>query len=227
MSSPPDNVDELMQRASSLSGKTLIDIASFHRIPMPKDFKKEKGWVGELLEIALGATARNLPEPDFQLLGIELKTIPLSKHKRPKESTFVCTAPLNRPVADSWETSTVKKKLNQVLWLPIEADHAIPITQRKIGNALLWSPNKEQEMILKNDWLEIIERISLGELETISASLGQYLQIRPKAANAKSLCESIDNEGNKILTLPRGFYLRTEFTRQILNQHYHALSTAS
>ncbi len=224
MPSSPGSTDELMQAATLLAGKSLGEIASLYHIPVPENLKKEKGWVGELLEIALGATARNLPEPDFQLLGIELKTIPLNKQNRPKESTFVCTANLNNPVAKSWEVSTVKKKLNRVLWLPVEADHKIQIAKRKIGSALLWSPNEEQEMILKNDWFEIMERIWTGELETVNASLGEYLQLRPKAAHGKSLCETINAEGEKILTLPRGFYLRSEFTRQILDNYYHNLT---
>lgn len=222
MSSPPGSTNELLQRAANLAGKSLSDIASLHSIPVPKDLKKEKGWVGELIETTLGATAKNLPEPDFQLLGIELKTIPLNKNNQPKESTFVCTAPLNNPVASHWRDSIVRKKLNKVLWLPIEADPAIPMGKRKIGTALLWSPSTEQETTLKNDWLEIMERIWAGELDSISASLGQFLQLRPKAAHGKSLCESINADGEKILTLPRGFYLRSEFTRQILTDHFHS-----
>ena len=47
-------------------------------------------------------------------------------------------------------------------------------------------------------------------------SVGEYLQIRPKAANGKVLCSCFDAEGNKVKTLPRGFYLRSTFTKTIL-----------
>ena len=49
-----------------------------------------------------------------------------------------------------------------------------------------------------------------------SSHYGRYLQIRPKAANARALGQAYDEEGNPGMTLPRGFYLRTSFTRQIL-----------
>jgi DNA mismatch repair protein MutH len=58
--------------------------------------------------------------------------------------------------------------------------------------------------------------ISAGRLDEINGRIGQYLQVRPKAANAKSLCYGFNGEGNKILTLPRGFYLRSLFTEQII-----------
>ena len=53
-------------------------------------------------------------------------------------------------------------------------------------------------------------------LAEIDASMGEYLQVRPKAANGKSLCYGFDEVGNKILTLPRGFYLRSSFTMTVL-----------
>jgi len=61
-----------------------------------------------------------------------------------------------------------------------------------------------------------MDMISMGELEQITAHQGQYLQVRPKAANTKALCKGFNNEGKEILTLPRGFYLRPNFTRQIM-----------
>jgi len=46
---------------------------------------------------------------------------------------------------------------------------------------------------------------------TINATIGPS-----KAANGKCLCYGFDSEGNKIQTLPRGFYLRSNFTKQII-----------
>ncbi len=224
VSHPPQSETELLTRAESLAGIKLQDIAKQLQIPVPDNLNRIKGWVGELLESALGATASTLPEPDFQSLGIELKTIPVKNNGHPKESTFVCTVNLLEAHKSDWQNSIVKKKLHRVLWIPIEANSEIKLKDRRIGQALLWSPTEQQESILKSDWEEIMELISLGQLDTISTSIGQYLQIRPKAANAKSLCDAFDKEGNKIKTLPRGFYLRSLFTQQILQQHFHSIA---
>ena len=203
-----------------MAGQTLAALAYSQNIPIPTDLKRDKGWQGQLIERYLGASASTLAAPDFMELGIELKTLPLGRDGRPKESTYVCTVPLDKTHDIHWETSWLKNKLNHVLWVPIEANPDIPLAARSVGNAILWQPSAEQEQALHQDWAELMEMVCLGQLEQITSHHGRYLQIRPKAANAKALCPATDDEGNRIMTLPRGFYLRPAFTQQILNQYY-------
>jgi DNA mismatch repair protein MutH len=65
-----------------------------------------------------------------------------------------------------------------------------------------------------------MELISLGKVSSITARHGEVLQLRPKAANSRILTESIAADGSLQLTNPRGFYLKTAFTRQILRQYF-------
>lgn len=218
--SPPTSEEELLNRARQLAGLTLADLANKFNQAIPKDTRHAKGWIGQLVETTLGATASSLAEPDFQLIGIELKTLPLTSSGKPKESTYVCTVPLNNLSEQNWETSWIKRKLQRVLWLPLEADKNIPLASRHIGNAILWSPGEEESSQLQQDWEELMELVCLGKLEQITSHMGRYLQIRPKGANAKSLTTTLDEEGNTIQTLPRGFYLRPEFTQHIIQNNY-------
>jgi DNA mismatch repair protein MutH len=177
-----------------------------------------KGWAGQLIETSLGASAGSRAEPDFPELGIELKTIPLTASGQPKESTYVCSVPLNQAGSLNWEDSWVRRKLNHVLWLPIEADPDIPIAKRRIGTGMLRRLTAEQDAILKQDWEEHMELINTGRIHEISAHHGTYLQVRPKAADRTALRDTTNEVGEKVQTLPRGFYLRTRFTAQILAQ---------
>lgn len=217
---PPTSEEELLARARLLAGLTLSDLAIKHQLAIPKDTRHAKGWIGQLIELTLGATASSLAEPDFQLIGIELKTLPLTASGKPKESTYVCTVPLNNLHEQTWENTWLNRKLQRVLWLPIEADKGIPLAQRRIGSAIMWSPNKTETEQLRHDWEELMEFVCLGKLDQISSHMGHVLQIRPKGANAKSLTTTLDEEGNTIQTLPRGFYLRPEFTQRILQENY-------
>lgn len=217
---PPISEEELLIRARNLAGLTLEELAVKFNQPLPTNTVHAKGWMGQLLEISLGATASSKAEPDFQLINVELKTLPLTLSGKPKESTYVCTVPLTDLYEQEWSTSWLKRKLQRVLWLPIEADKRIPLAERHIGNAILWSPNDEQVEQLQQDWEELMELVCLGQLDQITSHMGRYLQIRPKGANAKSLTTTLDEEGNTIQTLPRGFYLRPEFTQQIIQSHY-------
>ncbi len=218
----PAPTDEamLLARAQALAGQTLRELALKARVRVPVDLRHDKGWVGTLLEIHLGASAGSKPEPDFAHLGVELKTIPVDSHGRPLETTFVCVAPLTGNTGVIWETSHVRHKLARVLWVPVEGDRAIPLAERRVGNPLLWSPTPQEEEQLRRDWEELMDLIVLGRVEHITARHGQVLQIRPKAANSKALTSGVGEHGQPIMTLPRGFYLKKTFTTPLLARHF-------
>jgi len=220
--SPPQSVEELLARSRASAGCTLGTLAARHRHVPPANLRRAKGWTGQLLEQVLGADAASLAEPDFRQLGIELKTLPVNSDGRPRESTYVCMVPLQGDAGEGWRDSWVCRKLSHVLWLPFESDPVIPPAQRRVGTALLWQPSPDQERVLRQDWEEIMDLVLLGRVDELSATQGTYLQVRPKAANHRALRATSDADGNIVQTLPRGFYLRTAFTAEILDRHYAA-----
>ncbi|MGL6534494.1 DNA mismatch repair endonuclease MutH [Aeromonas caviae] len=220
MPANPQSEQELLSRAYAMAGFTLAQLAATAGIPVPRDLRRDKGWTGQLIEWQLGASAGSRPEQDFPDLGIELKTIPVDPQGRPLETTFVCVAPLIGVSGQRWEESNVRNKLSRVLWIPVEGSRDIPVGDRRVGMPLLWSPNEEEEILLRQDWEELMDMIVLGEVEQISARHGQVLQLRPKAANRKALTRAIGRNGQPIMTLPRGFYLKIEFTHQLLQRHF-------
>lgn len=208
---------QLLARCQAIEGLTFAQLAARCAIILPEKPLQRKGWLGLAMEKALGATAGNRSLPDFIELGIELKTLPINALGKPAESTFMTSIPLLSLHQQTWKTSQCYQKLKRVLWVPVEDDVHIPYPYRRIGRALLWSPSLEDETILEQDWLELSRMICTGYLADIHAGMGDYLQVRPKAASGKSLCYGYDEQGQKILTLPRGFYLRSQFTARILN----------
>jgi DNA mismatch repair protein MutH len=216
----PASEAELLERARSLSGKTLGAIAAELGVAVPRELLRAKGWAGQLLERVLGASAASRAEPDFERLGIELKSLPVDRRGRPRESTFVCTIALSEIGEVEWERSRVWRKLRRVLWLPIEAERELLPGERRVGEPLLWSPSAEEEAELRFDWEELAGLIGRGEVETITGHLGKWLQVRPKAANASARRRALDADGAGFATLPRGFYLRAAFTARLLATHY-------
>ncbi|WP_222888747.1 DNA mismatch repair endonuclease MutH [Enterobacter sp. C2] len=218
--SPPDSESALLEQAQRLAGLTLGELGALAGLPVPADFKRDKGWTGVLLERWLGASAGSKPEQDFAALGVELKTIPVDILGRPLETTFVCVAPLTGNSGVTWESSHVRHKLKRVLWIPVEGSRELPVASRRVGSPLLWSPNVQEEQQLRMDWEELMDLIVLGQVESITARHGEVLQLRPKAANSKALTEAVGQHGQPILTLPRGFYLKKNFTRALLARHF-------
>ena len=213
----PQTLEQLLAQAQSIAGLTFGELADELHIPVPPDLKRDKGWVGMLLECALGATAGSKAEQDFSHLGVELKTLPINAEGYPLETTFVSLAPLVQNSGVKWENSHVRHKLSCVLWMPIEGSRHIPLRERHIGAPIFWKPTAEQERQLKQDWEELMDLIVLGKLEQITARIGEVMQLRPKGANSRAVTKGIGKNGEIIDTLPLGFYLRKEFTAQILN----------
>lgn len=202
-----------------MAGLTLGELAVKLNVAIPKNLNKEKGWQGLLLEQALGASAGSKPEPDFPHLGIELKSIPIDHSGKPLETTFVCVAPLTGLVGSTWQTSHLRNKMARVLWVPVISERSIPIEERIICTPFLWSPDAEEEKLMADDWQELTDMIVLGNVENINGKVGQVLQLRPKAANSKVKTQAFNKHGEPFLTLPRGFYLKTGFTRSLINKY--------
>jgi len=219
--SAPANQEQLLQRAENIAGYNLGELAALANIRVPENFKREKGWSGQLLELWLGAEAGSKPQQDFPELAIELKTIPIDSNGRPIETTYVCYAHLTGIAGLNWQNSNVRNKLRRVLWIPIQGDRQQAPAERCIGMPVLWSPTIEQEQALRQDWEELMDMISLGQVEQINARIGQVLQIRPKAADGSALTQAIGQDGTMIQTRPRGFYLRKNFTQQILANYFY------
>jgi DNA mismatch repair protein MutH len=217
---PPAHEAELVARARALSGCTLAQIAERFSLVAPPDLRRAKGFVGALVERALGASAGSRAAPDFEALGIELKTLPVDARGRALESTFVCTIPLTEIGQVEWASSRVRRKLSRVLWVPVEGERGIPVAERHIGEPLLWSLSPVIEAHLRFDWEELAGIIGRGDVETITGHIGRCLQIRPKARDSRARRRGVDVDGVRFAALPRGFYLRASFTSEILRQNY-------
>lgn len=216
MIAPPRTEAELYARADALAGHTLGEIARSVWVEIPTDPRRSKGWAGQLLERALGATASSRAEPDFPHLGIELKSVPIDLHGRSTGATYVCTAPLDPSALGTWGTSWVRKKLARVLWIPLAP--ASDTAGRVIGSPVLWSPSAEEEAALRTDWEELVSLVASGELWQIEGRRGQVLQLRPKAADGSETTWALDEDATWVKDTPRGFYLRASFTAALLGR---------
>lgn len=211
--------DTLLSKAQSLAGLNIPDFLQLMNLS-PSLFhdrpgSRFKGLLGQLIEKFLGADAGNLSAPDFLQLGIELKTIPIAVKAgqiQVLESTYVCTLPsLQEALGQAWEQSRLKQKIRKILWVPIE-------NYQTIGTSFLWEASESEDMQLKADWLEITDCICMGNREELTADLGVYLQVRPKAADSKVYSKQLvyNQAGELLKGRPQGFYFRARFTKAIL-----------
>ena len=211
---PPADIEELVARAEGLRDCSVAELADALSVQVPTDSRRAKGWVGQLVEAALGATARSRAEPDFGGLGVELKTIPVDAAGTPRESTYVCTVADEPSAWISWDASWARRKLSKVLFVPIRPGEGIG--DRRFGQIRLWSPSDEEDAALRADWEALREVLSSGERWAVSGRTGRFLQVRPKAADRDDSRWTQDGGGDWVRALPLGFYLRASFTKRIL-----------
>lgn len=215
---PPRDEAELLARARALGGRTLGELAARFEVQVPESPARGKGWAGALLERALGSTAGSRAEADFPALGIELKSLPVSAEGRVLETTFVTTLELDGPRARDWAHSRARHKLARVLFIPVEAERTVPLAQRRIGMAFLFSPDAEQESRLAEDFALLVELATEGLFHRIDASQGRWLHLRPKGADSSALRWLHDDEAGLVRESLRAFYLRREFTQGLLDR---------
>lgn len=211
----PTDLTELLQRADALAGRRLQEVAEAQGWPAP-DLRRHKGWIGLLIEAALGVPPTQEAGPDLPLLGVEIKTVPLGPKGLPVESTWVTRVALGDD-SETWHTSAVWRKLACVLWVPVQAGPG-PWQDRRIGQPVLWRPTPEQAARLEADWRDLMELVVLGLGDDVRGHQGECLQIRPKAADAQVRVPGWDAEGRPARVRPLGFYLRSRFVAEVLAQ---------
>lgn len=216
MQAPPRDEEELLQRARRVAGRTIAEIATDLGSRPPADLNRAKGYVGELCEAALGAPRSSKPEPDFAGLGIELKTLPLSKTGFPSQSTYVCRVDPADLGRGKWQDSRLKHKLGRVLFMPYEGSKVIPLADRHFGAPVMWSPSADEEALLREDWEDFAQLAAQGLLSSVTARRGRFLQVRPKSARGGAQQTTQTAAGESFVDEPRGFYLRPTFTSEIL-----------
>ncbi len=206
---------ELELRALALQGCSLERLAQALGQQLPADPRTAKGYIGQLVELALGADAKAGTLPDFPHLGVELKTVPLDARGVPVESTFCCSIAMAGADRAEWENSRLRQRLGCVLWVPVEGIGLRPWPQRCFGRARLWVPDALQTQILRGDWEHLMGEIGAGRGPQLTAHAGRVLQVRPKAAHAGVRTLGAGPDGPEAV-LPLAFYLRAHFTAAVL-----------
>jgi DNA mismatch repair protein MutH len=210
--SEPSSEAELLERARAIGGATIGEVARHLGRELPSS--GHKGYVGALIERALGLTPRGAG-PDAAALGVEVKTMPIDPRGVPRESTFVCMVPRDG-LDHTWRDSAPYAKLARVLFVPVEQRGAL--ASRRVGTAFLWSPDADDDALLASDWTELSGLLRVHGHEHVSARHGRVMQLRPKAARAASRWRATGDDGAPMLALPRAFYLRRPFVASILTR---------
>lgn len=181
-----NDAESIVHYATELVGKTLRETTGVDNID---DTSSRKGSFGNAVEYYYFKFDPNSsPSPDFNEVGIELKTTPLKRTKKgelvSKERLVLSMINYMNIVDETWETSTVLKKSKKILLLSYLYEPNINPVDYEFYLAELWSIPEEDLYTIKRDWETIVNKVRAGRAHEISSSDTLYLEACTKAANA-------------------------------------------
>lgn len=208
----------MLAHATALVGVTLAELADGLGLPVPPGHVRTKGWSGQIIERELGAGDSRGRGQDFAALGIELKTVPVNRDLVPRESTAVCQIDPIQIAGESWQTSYLREKLSQVLWVALRVpEEESSVGDRQVVAVRLWHPSEQEEAWLAQDFeLFVREYFRRGRAAELTGHQGRVLQVRPKGRNAADVRRAYGPHGESTEIGKCGFYLRPTFVAQIL-----------
>lgn len=156
--------------------------------------------------------------PDFWEIGVELKSTPVIRGKRgevrPKERISLTQINYMSIVAETFETSSLKKKMSSLLvvfyeYLPGQSSLDFPIHK-----VVMWDLPESDYALIRADWEIIANKVRQGLAHELSGSDTLYLEAAPKAATSLNRRKQ---PYSSTLAKPRAFALKPSYVKSILS----------
>jgi len=181
------SLDSIYSYAKKLEGKTLRTACHLAAIDDPH---RRKGSFGNAIEEHyFHYDINSSADPDFAQVETELKTTPLRRKKNgelsAKERLVISMINYMSVVDETWETSSVQKKLSKILLIAYEYDKDLNPVDFFVDLVELWGIPPEDVPVFRRDWNTVVEKIRQGKAHELSGSDTFYLEAATKAASSK------------------------------------------
>ena len=225
----PKSIEKYAQRLIGYTFQDIEDLyySTHHKLSESEDTYgnvSRKGGLGNLIEEHyFGYKANSDSEPDFPEAGVELKQTPYEYRRdgslRAGERVVLTMISYNEPVELEFEKSHLWHKCKLILFVFYWRNRALMDNMLyKIGYAKLFTPPKEDLIIIKSDYKVIIEKITKGMAHELSESDTLYLGACTKGATAeKSIVQQFYFPYTP--ARKRAFCYKQSYVTYILNQY--------
>lgn len=200
------NREEAIEKLIDIIGKDLIELAEEYGVTLFKEGKKNKGWVGHVVEHCLGLPINSLQQPDFG--DWELKTVSMKKLKTglivPKETMAITMINAEHVINTDFEQSHLKSKLDKILIIS-RMWYATTEPKSELLKAFMFNIEADEELYeeIKADYEETRECLRTKGFNCLTGKMGKWIQPRTKG------------QGNGA-PITRAFYARTSFLKKIM-----------
>lgn len=178
-----------------------------------------KGASGLIVESLLGIKNNNDADADIPEIGCEVKVLPLQKNRdgtiKAKEPTQIQMINYFEVANETWDTAKIRKKINLTFWIVYLAKENSKVLHQndyKIIDYFLDHPDYSKMQVFKKDWEDIKDYIIKGLADSLSCSMGTYIEPKTKGANSRDLTNAPDGKGGSIRVRRRAFYYKKNYT---------------
>lgn len=209
-----NSIDELLEYTKQIKGKKLKDFDIEQRlIKNPKD----KGNAGKIIETGFYYYPNNnKAEADFNNLGVELKVAGYKRNKNgtisAKERLVLGKIDYNQIVNEEFNYSKLLFKNKKILIIWYEYEKGKNIGDCVITDYQLYDMSGD-ELIIKNDFNLIKEKVIAGNAHLLSEGDTSYLGACTKGATCK---DRTTQPYSDIPAMPRAFSLKNSYMTGIL-----------
>ena len=211
---------DILERAHQIIGVPLKEIDKTGRLSIGK------GAIGSIIEESLfGYKINSESTPDFEEVGVEVKTTPYIKTNkgiRAKERLVCNIINYMGEYQCTFETSSFWKKCRTMLLLSYEHKDDVPKGDFMISDVVMFSfPNRDLE-IIKNDWNRIVDKIREGRAHELSEGDTTYLGACTKGENSLTMRTQPYSD---IPAKQRAFAIKQSYMTYIFNNYIFGNST--
>lgn len=198
-------------------GKYLGDILCELNTGKHSHFKK--GASGLIIENLLGLKNNSSPKADLEELKIEIKVLPIQLNNlKAKEPTQIKMINFVKLTQEKWENSEIRDKIETILWIAYgvkkTSGKSVSQDQYIILDWFLDMPAYETQKIFQQDWEQIQSYVINGKADSLSCSMGEYIEPKTKGKNRKDLTLAPDGRGGLIKVRRRAFYFKKNYTNK-------------
>ena len=117
-------------------------------------------------------------------------------------------------VDETWETSSLQKKLQRILLIAYQYDKELNPVDYLVRLVELWGIPEEDVPTFKKDWDTVVSKIRRGKAHELSGSDTLYLEAATKAANASKRTEQ---PYSSVPAKPRAWAIKPSYMTTALN----------
>ena len=213
------NRERLLARVKELNGRTIREIDTTGRLSNSKD----KGRIGQVIQVYLGKDPDNDPGEDFPEAGVELKVTGLianQKSYRAKERLVLHMIDYVKDHGIPFDQSGLLSKCGTMLittyqYLPAINGEKPDYGSFPVVDSFVYKLSDKDIEVMKNDYDTILEKINNGHAEDISESDTEYLSACTKGPDSKHLVKQYNSS---VPAKPRAFSLKSSFLTAIIKE---------